>query len=146
MSDRYERYLGSDHWLKTRLNKLLTAELREAPPRVQCERCGLWMQFVATRNRRGLMAYGFAFHHKTYERIGAERLDDLEILCDGCHSAHHGYERPLWWHEAKQEEAKYGEFVVTKEFLRAHPKITTPRDMIIDKLVEVDRRLKQAGY
>lgn len=30
-------------------------------------------------------------HHRTYERIGEERASDLIVLCDGCHSAHHGH-------------------------------------------------------
>ena len=24
-------------------------------------------------------------HHKTYERLGRERIDDLELLCSSCH-------------------------------------------------------------
>lgn len=29
-------------------------------------------------------------HHRTYERFGDERLEDLETLCDDCHAAEHG--------------------------------------------------------
>lgn len=32
-------------------------------------------------------------HHKTYERIGAEVLTDLVLLCRGCHEAVHTLER-----------------------------------------------------
>ncbi len=28
-------------------------------------------------------------HHRTYERIGDERLEDLVILCRACHAHHH---------------------------------------------------------
>lgn len=28
-------------------------------------------------------------HHRTYERLGHERLSDLTILCQDCHAAHH---------------------------------------------------------
>lgn len=28
-------------------------------------------------------------HHKTYERIGKERLSDLITLCSDCHRKHH---------------------------------------------------------
>lgn len=28
-------------------------------------------------------------HHRTYERIGRERLDDLVVLCRKCHASHH---------------------------------------------------------
>lgn len=36
-------------------------------------------------------------HHKTYERLGAERLEDLIVLCQACHRAVHrlgGAHRP----------------------------------------------------
>lgn len=29
-------------------------------------------------------------HHRTYERRGYERLDDLTTLCRDCHAKHHG--------------------------------------------------------
>lgn len=29
-------------------------------------------------------------HHKTYERIGKERLSDLITLCESCHKMVHG--------------------------------------------------------
>ena len=28
-------------------------------------------------------------HHRTYERIGKERLDDLQALCGKCHKQQH---------------------------------------------------------
>lgn len=28
-------------------------------------------------------------HHRTYERLGRERLDDLVVLCDPCHATYH---------------------------------------------------------
>ena len=28
-------------------------------------------------------------HHKTYDRIFNERIDDLSVLCDSCHSSYH---------------------------------------------------------
>jgi 5-methylcytosine-specific restriction endonuclease McrA len=28
-------------------------------------------------------------HHRTYERLGSERLEDLTILCNGCHQTYH---------------------------------------------------------
>lgn len=37
---------------------------------------------------------GTDVHHKTYERWGGnEKLEDLEVLCRGCHEAHHRIER-----------------------------------------------------
>jgi len=29
-------------------------------------------------------------HHRTYERLGAERPSDLTVLCDDCHAKYHG--------------------------------------------------------
>jgi 5-methylcytosine-specific restriction endonuclease McrA len=29
-------------------------------------------------------------HHRTYERLGRERSDDLIVLCWRCHRRHHG--------------------------------------------------------
>jgi hypothetical protein len=31
-------------------------------------------------------------HHKTYERLGREYDQDLEVLCETCHERHHGRE------------------------------------------------------
>jgi hypothetical protein len=37
---------------------------------------------------------GSDVHHRTYERVGgAELMADLEVLCRGCHEAHHTAER-----------------------------------------------------
>jgi hypothetical protein len=46
--------------------------------RFQCQRCG-------SKN-------GLEVHHKSYERLGDERDDDLEALCRQCHSEHHVHE------------------------------------------------------
>ncbi len=38
--------------------------------------------------------HGSDVHHKTYDRVGgAELLSDLEVMCRGCHDAHHAAER-----------------------------------------------------
>jgi len=43
-----------------------------------CNRCG---------------QYGTDVHHKTYERVGGdEKIEDLEVMCRGCHEAHHKVE------------------------------------------------------
>lgn len=142
MSERYERYLNSDHWRKVRIKRLLVAELRENPTRVQCERCKLWLTFTVCRGTSpALMTPGFAIHHKTYERLGAERMEDLEVLCHGCHARHHGYTAPLWWYEAIAEKERLGEFTVTREFIRASPDVYDARKVMIDALVALDRKM-----
>ena len=40
-----------------------------------CQRCG---------KRKGLQV-----HHKTYVRLFKERMEDLEVLCWGCHRKEH---------------------------------------------------------
>ena len=35
--------------------------------------------------------YALAVHHKTYERFGHEKLEDLSVLCGHCHRRFHSY-------------------------------------------------------
>jgi hypothetical protein len=64
----YQEYLRSDHWQTMRRLALDHAEHR-------CQLC-------YSPNR-------LEVHHRTYERLGAERLADLTVLCDACHQAFH---------------------------------------------------------
>lgn len=63
-----EVYLRSDHWRATRL-----AALERAGNRCQ----------VCNADKR------LDVHHRTYERIGNERPEDLTVLCRGCHELYH---------------------------------------------------------
>lgn len=66
----YSDYLRSPYWSACRRYMLWSADYR-------CERCGHPNQLQV--------------HHRTYERLGCEWMpEDLEVLCDACHSAHHG--------------------------------------------------------
>lgn len=60
----YDIYLQTDHWVSLRERKLKQSGY-------QCERC----------KREDTLQV----HHKTYERRGKEKLEDLEVLCDECH-------------------------------------------------------------
>jgi replicative DNA helicase len=62
--DTYHEYLQSDQWKSIRLLALKRAGHR-------CQVCN---------NPEHLDA-----HHRTYERLGAEHLDDVTILCGNCH-------------------------------------------------------------
>ena len=43
--------------------------------------------------------YGNDVHHKTYDRVGGgELMDDLEVLCRGCHEAHHRVDKMVSRH------------------------------------------------
>ena len=61
---RYKRHIGSKQWRTTKQRLLLERG-------AQCQRCG-----------RGPP---LTLHHKTYERFGRERDDDLELVCEECH-------------------------------------------------------------
>ena len=64
----YKVYLQGEHWkLMRRLRLEVDSE--------QCAVCG-------SRNQLNV-------HHKTYDRIGAEKLSDLITLCQECHAKYH---------------------------------------------------------
>lgn len=64
MGINYHEYLASREWA------ILKNAVRERSGGV-CERCGL--------------APHTQTHHLTYERLGNERLEDLQGVCRGCH-------------------------------------------------------------
>ncbi len=66
--DIYRDYLKSSGWRITRNDALRRAKWT-------CARC---------HGKRNLQV-----HHKTYERLGCEWADDLEVLCAVCHEGHH---------------------------------------------------------
>lgn len=66
----YWQYLRSDHW-----NQVKRRFYRRLNHKHQCEAC-------KSRKRLNL-------HHKTYERIGREKLSDLCLLCHSCHKRVH---------------------------------------------------------
>jgi 5-methylcytosine-specific restriction endonuclease McrA len=44
-------------------------------------------------NRKCGSRYRLEVHHKTYERFGRERLNDLVCLCEDCHKAVHAAQK-----------------------------------------------------
>lgn len=68
----YSAYIASPAWRQKRLD--LFAKVGR-----KCSRCG------DDKNK-------IQVHHKTYQRVGRERLSDLEPLCELCHSLHHNKE------------------------------------------------------
>lgn len=64
----YEKYIGSGVWLQKRL-----LALKERGR--LCEACAC--------------AKNLHVHHVTYERLGAEEVSDLRILCENCHDRLH---------------------------------------------------------
>ena len=64
----YREYLVSDDWI---VQKQIIMEMKNNC----CEKCG-------SQNKLQL-------HHKTYERLGFEKLSDLILLCAKCHKQEH---------------------------------------------------------
>lgn len=64
----YNTYLRSPEWRRT----------RELALDYYGDRCCLCNATTALQ-----------VHHRTYERLGRERLADLTVLCDTCHERHH---------------------------------------------------------
>lgn len=97
MSEWYDEYLKSKVWQRTRLKRLLRAKLDDTFNVIQCDdsECQMWFPL-------GLIEV----HHKTYKRVGHERMSDLEVLCGACHDFRHTKLRPEWWHELKRHNAK----------------------------------------
>jgi len=64
----YDEYLRSEHWKKVRKEVLSSAGNR-------CQRCGSPGRLQV--------------HHKTYENIGQEHVNDLLAVCRECHERIH---------------------------------------------------------
>jgi restriction endonuclease Mrr len=65
----YRLYLGTPEWRRTRAAALLRAG----------EACSLDVTHTDA----------LEVHHRTYERLGAELVTDLVVLCHSCHMLHH---------------------------------------------------------
>jgi 5-methylcytosine-specific restriction endonuclease McrA len=97
MSEWYDEYLKSNVWQRTRLKRLLRANLDDDFNVIQCDReeCKMWFPL-------GLVEV----HHTTYKRVGRERMSDLEVLCGSCHGVRHGHPPEEWWRYLKSKNAR----------------------------------------
>ena len=68
-SMNYKDYLKTEHWMKIRIKSLNNAKY-------SCQICN---------NKKCQLDV----HHKTYERRGEEKYNDLIVLCRDCHSLFH---------------------------------------------------------
>jgi len=64
----YKKYLNTYHWQQLRKVKLDEVDHR-------CQVC--------------YSPKSLQVHHRTYERLGNERLTDLTVLCKECHTLFH---------------------------------------------------------
>lgn len=115
----YYEYLQSVHWRNKREKFLEGREL-------VCGRCGLmyvdlharfvlWETKMEYTEEEGWEGEDYSevesrkrtprwhVHHKTYERLGEEKMDDLELLCSPCHNLEHA---------PKTEAAKHWEKIL----------------------------------
>lgn len=65
---KYKEYINSSKWKLKR--KLLFEKIG-----YECEQCGY--------------VYNLHVHHKTYDNLGNEPLEDLQVLCKQCHLSKH---------------------------------------------------------
>ena len=83
----YKKYLKSYEWKVLRITVL-----RERGHK--CERCGA--------------ANMLQIHHKTYERLFHEKLEDLEVLCKTCHQKEHNRYKPRSKKKKRLKRGKKG--------------------------------------
>jgi hypothetical protein len=70
----YKKYLKTEHWLELK-KRMWSSNV----PKV-CFACGIGNCKLA-------------IHHRTYTRIGREKISDLVFICDGCHKKIHEYKK-----------------------------------------------------
>lgn len=75
MSEFYERYLLSPHWMRVRADAI-----RQSP---RCQRCGV------SGSERPDAGATMHVHHRSYSNIWREKPGDIEVLCRVCHMALH---------------------------------------------------------
>lgn len=95
----YDRYIKSERWKLMRRSRIQMTNDAHPPLLEGFVRCNHCERFV--------WSGGIDVHHRTYERLGFERLSDLAVLCRGCHAIEHGKEPPYWWQEAKRQGLSY---------------------------------------
>ncbi len=64
----YAEYLKTQEWIRRRMVKLEISEYR-------CQLCN--------------SSEDLNVHHRTYERLGCEKMGDLLVLCRDCHKLFH---------------------------------------------------------
>jgi hypothetical protein len=87
----YLEYLASPEW----------AAKRQACIDLAGGRCDVYWEEVGLRRRPNIVGNGhrcrraaFQAHHKTYERLGNELIEDLVACCGSCHRAIEMHLRP----------------------------------------------------
>lgn len=76
--ESYRDYLASEHWQKVKKAFYNSSLCKRFDQNAACDSC----ERIMARNNLHL-------HHKTYERLGHERLTDFSLVCENCHSKIH---------------------------------------------------------
>jgi len=92
----YIAYLTSPQWKAKRLEALRAANYC-------CSDCGV-------KKKRGLHV-----HHRTYRRLGSERLSDLQVLCASCHMKRHPIKQIRPRAKPKQKDFLYYTLTAAKK-------------------------------
>jgi 5-methylcytosine-specific restriction endonuclease McrA len=72
----YSEYLSSNHWRELRTRFYLSKLVNRINGCICCTYC----------SKSGIK---LNLHHRTYKRLGKERLNDLVLICDDCHDRIH---------------------------------------------------------
>lgn len=75
----YRQYLKSNHWKDVRKRFY-----KKHRGKIKCFNCG----------RSKVILH---LHHKTYARLGKEKLTDLVLLCKSCHRQEHNLPKIKLW-------------------------------------------------
>jgi 5-methylcytosine-specific restriction endonuclease McrA len=78
----YDKYLETAHWQEFR--KLILERQFQRLGRNECERC------PPRKNSEDGSGVELHVHHLTYERLGRELIEDVQIICRECHDREHG--------------------------------------------------------
>lgn len=123
---RYADYLETRHWKATRDAKLEAAGYL-------CQRCG---EGGKRRVYNGQTYWlGLHVHHLTYDRVGKEQMDDLEVLCIHCHQVEHGQTR------LSAEEHR----IRIRRSFAVSPREFIPEDEIAAEIAAWDHLVRKAG-
>jgi 5-methylcytosine-specific restriction endonuclease McrA len=113
MAVDYAEYIQTYHWLQ------VAEETRMHRP--HCEVCGMNRQWS-----RYFWGVDLNVHHKTYENLGNEKPEDLEVLCVRCHSERHNlkpppiFSAPKWTPEWRTLSERFAFPKAKKIIIRQH--------------------------
>lgn len=118
-TNEYEAYLKSPAWRRKRIQKINAGVSTNTHAWCRGCKCMVPKRWIH-------------IHHRTYERLFNERLEDLAVLCGGCHAYLHDDRLPQWWKDARKS-GKLGNFSKRKllQGIKSGIGIENVNDMIV---------------